>query len=456
MSLNREAVRLATLSRANKRANEQTLNVSAQEAQEGTRYGGMDKRSTFVKKMSPLNPAYKKKKAKAKARPKPKTSRKKAPTTASKIVDVAEDDLGEDLEMMAMAEPAPSTARPARTKPAIPPPPPKGGSGKDKKPRKPTYYDREALRTRTKPKPKPKTRKKKITPAQKYARLMSDAEREEKLKKMVLAKRGLKEHPATTARREAEMRSLERDIADASASASASARKGDISTLSVPKLKREIEKLERREAELEAKEERDGLSKREGEELRRTKMFLTTHRTMARAKGRGYKGGAKARKNAEKMGEMYGKEVVAMDEDVGELVGSGFFEDFGRGFMKGLRAVSGVAKAVLPIVAPGVGSLASEGLSAIGLGKCDYEGGAGLPDELAYTEARAMDRTRSGGGVRQGEEMKGRHSRKGGARKPRKQSAKMKARNDLVRKLMRENGMSLPQASKYIKENGLM
>ena len=263
-------------------------------------------------------------------------------------------------------------------------------------------------------------------------------------------------------------------------------------------------------------------------------------------------GGAKkkAKKNAEKMGEMYGKEVVSMDDDVKELVGSGFFEDFGRGFMKGLRMVSGVAKKVLPVVAPGVGTLASAGLSAVGLGKAEnvreymsesdeeMEGGAGLQDDLAYAEAVNMNRTRAGGSkCRQGTEMKGRHSRKGGAMtggglmdifntasavvkflgglspttrgklasgehltsrerdalfkklrgkgvempdmgdieelrkvaskhsrkggamtggRKRGQSEKMKRRNAMVSKLMREEGMSLPQASKYIKEHNLL
>jgi hypothetical protein len=38
----------------------------------------------------------------------------------------------------------------------------------------------------------------------------------------------------------------------------------------------------------------------------------------------------------------------------------------------------------------------------------------------------------------------------------RKVSEKMKMRNEMVRKLMKENKMTLPEASKYIKENNLM
>jgi len=259
-------------------------------------------------------------------------------------------------------------------------------------------------------------------------------------------------------------------------------------------------------------------------------------RTGTKYAGKGKTGGAKkkAKKSAEEMGKMYGEEIVARDDDVKELVGSGFFEDFGRGFMKGLRAVSGVAKSVLPIVAPGVGSLASAGLSAVGLGKAEnereYSGGAGLPDDLAYTEAFEMDRTRSGGAMTGGGIMdvfktasavvkflgglspktrgklaSGEHltsrersalfkklSGKGvmnptmddvrdmmemvakmspssrkktldmvvkgikGGGKKRQQSEKMKKRNALVSKLMKEEGMSLPQASKYIKEHNLL
>jgi len=165
---------------------------------------------------------------------------------------------------------------------------------------------------------------------------------------------------------------------------------------------------------------------------------------------------AKAKKRASDLGKMYGEEVMSMDEEVKDLVGSGFFEDFGRGFMSVIKPVVGVAKHALPFIAPGIGSVAKAGLEAVGFGKT---GGAGLPDDLAYTEAVEMDRTRSGGAMcRQGTEMKGRHSRKGGAMTggKRQQSEKMKKRNELVRKLMRTEGMSLPEASRYIKEHNLM
>ena len=86
-----------------------------------------------------------------------------------------------------------------------------------------------------------------------------------------------------------------------------------------------------------------------------------------------------AKENSEKIAVQFDKILSELSNEelqegfdnlpdfVGE--GSGFFEDFGKGFMKGLRAVTGVAKTVLPFVAPGVGSLASAGLSAVGLGK---------------------------------------------------------------------------------------
>jgi hypothetical protein len=39
--------------------------------------------------------------------------------------------------------------------------------------------------------------------------------------------------------------------------------------------------------------------------------------------------------------------------------------------------------------------------------------------------------------------------------KPRQISKRMTERNDVVKKIMKEKGLSLPQASKYVKENNL-
>lgn len=87
----------------------------------------------------------------------------------------------------------------------------------------------------------------------------------------------------------------------------------------------------------------------------------------------------------------------------GEMEGAGFLEDFGRGFMMPFKAVSGIAKPFLPAVA-------QAGLSAIGLGKP----------------------------------------------KPKRQvSQRMKQRAEMVRRVMKERGCSLGEASRIVKEEGM-
>ncbi|MCP4054784.1 MAG: hypothetical protein GY739_17420, partial [Mesoflavibacter sp.] len=88
-----------------------------------------------------------------------------------------------------------------------------------------------------------------------------------------------------------------------------------------------------------------------------------------------------------------------------------------KGFHKVVKAVKKVApavKAVAPIVAPGYGTALVTGMNAVGLGK------------------------------------------KKKPRKKRATSDKMKKRGQLVSRLMREEGMTLPEASRYIKENQLI
>jgi hypothetical protein len=112
-------------------------------------------------------------------------------------------------------------------------------------------------------------------------------------------------------------------------------------------------------------------------------------------------------KKYEALGRQYAEDVRAIEP---ELVGSGFWEDFGRGFMMPFKAVASVAKPLLPVVAPGVGHIASAGLSALGLGKA-----------------------------------------------PRKQASpddKRRMRGQAVSKLMKQHGMSLAEASRYVKEHG--
>ena len=142
------------------------------------------------------------------------------------------------------------------------------------------------------------------------------------------------------------------------------------------------------------------------------------------------------------------------------LEGKGFWEDFGRGFMSVIKPVASVAKAVLPVVAPGVGTAAALGMNAIGLGKSggkkkekkDKKGKEDpvieklLGGELIVKTNKGS--SMSGGGVSGGGVS--------GGKKKRKTSDKMKKRGELVKKIMKERGVKLAEASKIIKSEGLM
>jgi hypothetical protein len=102
------------------------------------------------------------------------------------------------------------------------------------------------------------------------------------------------------------------------------------------------------------------------------------------------------------------------------IKGAGFFDDFQKGFMSVIRPVAGVAKSFLPPVA-------QMGLSAIGLG---MGGGSDSEDEVAVVGGRKK-RAKAG------------------------PSDARRRRGAMVSKLMKEKGMSLGEASKYIKEHGM-
>lgn len=181
-----------------------------------------------------------------------------------------------------------------------------------------------------------------------------------------------------------------------------------------------------------------------------------------------------------KKGMKYGKgcDVCELNS---HLEGKGFWEDFGRGFMSVIRPVAGVAKAVLPVVAPGVGTLASMGMDAVGLGKSGGKKEDVRADEIEEVkevkqlEGGKKKRGRKpkkekggksdpviekllGGALELGKAKTGTDMMTGGkkAKKPRKQSEKMKKRGELVKKIMKERGVKLAEASKIIKSENLM
>lgn len=108
------------------------------------------------------------------------------------------------------------------------------------------------------------------------------------------------------------------------------------------------------------------------------------------------------------------------------IKGAGFFDDFQKGFMSVIRPIASIAKPLLPMAGP-YGTAASMGLSALGLGKA---GESDSEDEVAVVGGRKK-RAKAG------------------------PSDARRARGAMVSKLMKEKGMSLGEASKYIKEHGM-
>ena len=126
------------------------------------------------------------------------------------------------------------------------------------------------------------------------------------------------------------------------------------------------------------------------------------------------------------------------------LTGAGWWQDFKRGFMKGLRAVgSFVTRKVAPVVSK-VASVAAPVLAAVP----GMEEFAPVAEGVAKG-AKAVSAAGKMAGLGKGKRRVTRQ------RKSKATGARAK-RNALVKKLMKEKGMKLPEASRYIKENGLM
>ena len=97
-----------------------------------------------------------------------------------------------------------------------------------------------------------------------------------------------------------------------------------------------------------------------------------------------------------------------------DLVGSGFWDNFKKGFNSVVAPVAKVAKTVAPFIPLPVAQLVKPTLEAVGYGKATK------------------------------------------VKKTRQLSARQKARNAMISKLMKQEGMTLPEASKHIKTNNLV
>jgi hypothetical protein len=148
----------------------------------------------------------------------------------------------------------------------------------------------------------------------------------------------------------------------------------------------------------------------------------------------------KATSYGRKMGKM-----MSEDPMVKELVGSGFFQDFARGFMMPFKAISSIAKPVLGLIPHPAAQVAKVGLDLAGLGKASEEAKEveeRMEDEEEVADTGAVDENVGG--------MKAKPKKK------RTISDKMRKRAMLVKKLMKDEKMSLAQASKAIKDRQLM
>ena len=153
-------------------------------------------------------------------------------------------------------------------------------------------------------------------------------------------------------------------------------------------------------------------------------------------------GGAK---KAQDLGRKYMEALMKADPELAELHGAGLFDKFlegaktfGKGFMLPIKAAGAIGEAT------GIAPLAAIGKAtkAVGLGKGrkkamkDMEEVSEMEDEIGVGGAGAVI---------------------GGAKKKRAASAvssRRRARGQAISRLMKEQGMTLGQASKYIKEHG--
>ena len=137
--------------------------------------------------------------------------------------------------------------------------------------------------------------------------------------------------------------------------------------------------------------------------------------------GHGQRGmGATGGRRRRGRGATGGAYTGGMDSDSDEegVEGAGFWDDFKSGFNSVIAPVASIAKPLLSLAGP-EGRVASMGLSALGYGQ---------------TGGRRRGRGQTGGAMTGGDARK--------------------ARGQMVSRLMREKGMTLGEASRYIKENG--
>ena len=127
---------------------------------------------------------------------------------------------------------------------------------------------------------------------------------------------------------------------------------------------------------------------------------------------------------------------------MGRVSGAGFWKDFGDGFVKGIKGSTKVASKVLPVMtafAPEIAPLTGAVLAADQVINRGSGRRRGRPRKLVAGDLYPP-------------------AVEGGMSNHRRKSvghAKNQARGALIRQLMREKGLTLPQASSYIKQHNI-
>ena len=155
-----------------------------------------------------------------------------------------------------------------------------------------------------------------------------------------------------------------------------------------------------------------------------------------------------------KLGLVYARHISEMDNDFRELQkvrgGSSFWKSFAKGFKKGI----GIAT---PIVQVG-STLAGQPELGLAMGGLNTLVGNGKKkdklEELADSMEEFINSYEKKGGCGNCDNKVG-NGTNNTRKSKRKQSAKQKARGQLVSKIMKEKGLSLGQASQYIKKHKL-
>ena len=159
----------------------------------------------------------------------------------------------------------------------------------------------------------------------------------------------------------------------------------------------------------------------------------------------------------------------ALSKHIHELHGGGFWDDFKSGFNSVVAPVAGLAKPFLPMLGP-EGAVASAGLSALGYGRrrgrgtgagtgagrhrmpdgsmmndADMRGGGFLGDMLGMIPGVGQFAAPVAGMLGLGKKRRAPAGANDGRRK----------RAEVVKRVMADKGMSMIDASKYVKAHGL-